>query len=92
MAKKVTFTLDDATIARLELTAERLRKPKSEVVREAIADYHEKAGRLSEAERRRLLAVLDEKLPAIRPRASKDIAAEVDAVRAARRAGGRGTR
>ncbi|MGH9458519.1 MAG: ribbon-helix-helix protein, CopG family, partial [Thermoanaerobaculia bacterium] len=49
MARKVTFTLDDATLERLATTAERLRKPKSAVVREAIADYHERAGRLGEA-------------------------------------------
>ncbi len=92
MAKKVTFSLDEATVERLAITAERLRKPKSEVVREAIAEYHDRAGRLSEAERRRFLAVLDQRLPAIRPRPAKDVAAEIESIRSARRAGGRGSR
>ena len=46
MATKVTFTLDDQTIRRLESAAERLRKPKSEIVREAIGEYRESIGRL----------------------------------------------
>ncbi|MCA1733354.1 MAG: ribbon-helix-helix protein, CopG family [Acidobacteria bacterium] len=92
MAKKVTFSLDEETLARLAATAERLRKPKSEVVREAIADYHDRAGRLSEAERRRLLGVLDQRLPALRPRPAKAVAGEIEAIRSARRAGGRGAR
>ena len=92
MAKKVTFTLDEPTIQRLETTAMRLGKPKSEVVREAIADYHEKAGRLGEAERRRLLAAFDQLVPAIRPRPARQVAAELDEIRNARRAGGRGSK
>jgi ribbon-helix-helix CopG family protein len=60
MAKiKVTFTLDEATVAKLSKTAERLAKPKSEVVRDAIHDFHAKSDRLSEAERLRMLRVLD---------------------------------
>jgi hypothetical protein len=92
MAKKVTFSLDDETLARLDATAARLRKPKSQVVREAVAEYHDRAGRLSEAERRRLLSVLDQRLPALRPRPAKQIAGEIEAIRTARRAGGRGAR
>lgn len=92
MAKKVTFTLDEPTIQRLETTALRLGKPKSEVVREAIAEYHEKAGRLGEAERRRLLAAFDQLVPAIRPRPPRQVAAELDEIRNARRAGGRGAK
>ncbi len=56
---KVTFTFDEATIARLNETARRLSKPKSEVVREAIEAYHTQSDRLSEAERERMLAFLD---------------------------------
>lgn len=58
MAIKVTFTLDEGTVTKLNRTAERLSKPKSEVVREAVAEYYEKAGRLSEAERTRMLSAL----------------------------------
>jgi metal-responsive CopG/Arc/MetJ family transcriptional regulator len=89
MVRKVTFTLDDQTIQRLGNAAERLKKPKSEVVREAIADYHQRIGRLSEAERLRLLKILDEMAsrPPTRPQAEVD--REIAEIRAARRTGGR---
>lgn len=56
---KVTFTLDEQTLRRLENSARRVNKPKSAVVREAIADYHARIGRLSEAERLRLMTAID---------------------------------
>lgn len=89
MVRKVTFTLDDQTIGRLQSASERLKKPKSEVVREAIADYHERAGKLSEAERLRLLKVLERirSSPPTRPQAEVD--REIAGIRAARRASGR---
>ncbi len=89
MVRKVTFTLDEQTIRRLQTAAERLKKPKSEVVREAIADYHERVGRLSEVERQRLLKVLDEIASKPATRAAADVRREIAEVRAARRAGGR---
>lgn len=58
MAVKVTFTLDEATIERLQQTAERLGKPKSEVVREAIRSYHAQKDRMSEAEREEKVRIL----------------------------------
>lgn len=90
--KKVTFTLDDSTLRKLETTAGRLQKAKSDVVREAIADYAERAGRLSEGERRRLLLALDHGLTAIAPRPASEVASEIEDVSKARRAGGRGAR
>ena len=45
---KVTFTFDQATVARLNNAAEH-RQPE-EIVREAIHDYHERIGKLSESE------------------------------------------
>ena len=53
---KRTFTFDEATSLRLDRTACRLSKPKSEVVREAIRVYSEHVGLLSEDERARMLA------------------------------------
>jgi hypothetical protein len=41
---KVTFSLDDATCARLERIAGRLAIPKSQVVREAIGSTNRSAG------------------------------------------------
>lgn len=57
---KVTFTLDEGTVARLGETARRLSKPKSEVVREAIDAYYVKSDRLTEEERLRALKFLEE--------------------------------
>jgi predicted DNA-binding protein len=88
-SRKVTFTLDAATILRLEQAAERSKKPKSEVVREAIRDYHERVGRVSEHERLRLLKAFDELVPAIPQRSASAVRNELQQVRLARRAGGR---
>jgi predicted transcriptional regulator len=86
---KMTFTLDDVTVARLRRSAERTAKPQSQIIREAIGDYADRLGRLSDAERRRMLEVFDALVPAIPLRPAKETAAEIRAVRAARRAGGR---
>lgn len=87
---KATFTLDPETVGRLAETAERLRRPKSAVVREAILDYSERAERLSERERRRLLERFDELVPRIPERGEAEVEEEIGALRAARRGGGRG--
>ncbi len=89
MAIKVTFTLDESTVARLNRTAERLAKPKSEVVREAIAEYDAKSDRLSEAERERMLRVLDEILASPSDRSQAGADREIAEIRRARRSGGR---
>ena len=87
----MTFTLDESTAARLDDTATSLRKPKSAIVREAILDYADRAGRLTETERRRLLGVFDEVVAAIPARAAGAVDDELAEVRRARRAGGRGS-
>ena len=89
---KVTFTLDEDTIARLRATAERLAKPKSQVVREAIRDFSDRAGRLSERERRRLLEAFDRLVPGIPARPLRDVERELADLRRARRTGGRRSR
>lgn len=89
-ATKVTFTLDEATIRRLQLAAEQLHVPKSQIIREAVADFHEGIGRLSEAERQRQLRVLRELAPTIPLRSDDDVKKEIAEIRAARRHGGRG--
>jgi hypothetical protein len=89
---KVTFTFDRATIDRLQEAAARLHIPKSAVVREAILEYHERIGRLSDAEKRRLLHAFDELVPRIPARAAADLDRELAAIRQARRSGGRKTR
>ena len=86
---KVTFTLDGDTIARLGATAERLAIPKSAVVREAIRDFSDRAGRLSERERRRLLEAFDRLVPGIPKHPLRDVERELAELRRARRAAGR---
>lgn len=86
---KVTFTFDQKTVDRLNQTAERLSMPKSQVVREAIEDFADRADRLSEKERRRLLRAFDELVPAIPDRPSAEMEAELAEIRRARRGGGR---
>jgi ribbon-helix-helix CopG family protein len=86
---KATFTLDDATVAELRRAAERLHKPQSHVVREAIKDYAARIGRLSEQERVRLLNVIDTMLPTLPRRSAKQVAAELRELRKVRRLPGR---
>jgi hypothetical protein len=88
---KATFTLDPEAVRALERTAERLRMSKSQVVREAIVEYGERAGRLSERERVRMLRVFDEMVPKIPKRPQEEVEAELAEIRAARRGGGRRT-
>ena len=86
---KMTFTLDDETVAALKQTAQRLARPRSAVVREAIREYGARAGRLSEDERRRMLHAIDVVVatPPTRPRAA--VERELADLRRARRGGGR---
>lgn len=86
---KMTFSLDERTVARLNQTAKRLRKAKSQVVREAIEEYAERVGRLSETERRRLLRAFDELVTAIPERPLAEGEREIADIRRARRDGGR---
>jgi len=89
---KMTFSLDEETVKRLEQASERLGKPKSEVVREAILEYSLRVDRLTEAERQRMLAALDDLLPKIPPRSDEEVDLELREIRAARRGGGRRTK
>lgn len=86
---KVTFSLDDETVAEIRRTAERLKKPQSQVVRDAVADYAARGDRLTERERVFKLAVLDQLMQTRPTRSAKDVDKELRAIRAARRAGGR---
>ena len=88
---KSTFTLDEPTVARLEAGAGQLAKPKSEIVREAIHDYADRIGMLSEKERVRMLRILDEMLPMVPERPIEEVEAELAEIRRARRGGGRRT-
>ena len=86
---KMTFTLDAETAAMLRKTSERLARPQSAIVREAICEYGARAGRLSEDERRRMLRSIDLLLAQPPTRSVAAVDRELRAVRVARRRGGR---
>jgi len=88
---KVTFTLDSETIQRLETASERLSRPKSQVIREAVQEYYDRMGRLSERERAEKLRVFDEMLPRVRSRSARSVSRELESIRRERRSGGRRT-
>ena len=86
---RVTFSLDDATVAQIRQTAARLRKAQSHVVRDAVADYAARSDRLSERERLHAMGVLERLRDAKPTRPATDVDKELRSIRAARRTGGR---
>jgi metal-responsive CopG/Arc/MetJ family transcriptional regulator len=82
---KVTFTLDDETVARLRRTASRLAKPQSYVVREAVREYEARSTKLSDEERTRMLAIVDRMIQAPPTRTTTEVNAELGEIRASRR-------
>jgi hypothetical protein len=86
---RVTFSLDEPTVEAIRRTAARLRRPQSQVVREAVAEYAARADRLSDRERREALAVLERLRQAEPTRPAAAVDAELEGIRTARRAGGR---
>lgn len=86
---RVTFSLDDTTVAQIKKTAARLRKAQSHVVRDAVAEYAARSDRLSESERQHTLAVLERLRRAAPTRPVAEVDAELRTQRATRRAGGR---
>ena len=82
---KVTYSLDDATVRRIRRAAERLGKPQSQVVREAVAEYDARTDRISEAERLRMLDVLDRWRKEHTPRSRESVEAELREIRLSRR-------
>jgi hypothetical protein len=86
---KVTFTLDDQTVSRLRQAAARLNRPQSQIVRDAVRDYADRVGRLSEHERLRMLSALDAIVKRKPTRSTADVDRELRELRAARQGGGR---
>jgi hypothetical protein len=89
---RITFSLDEATVAEIKRTAARLRRPQSQVVREAVAEYAARADRLTERERLRVLGNLERLREAKPTRSAAAVDREIRDVREARRAGGRAHR
>ena len=84
---KLTFSLDDESVRLLRSTAERRRKPQSQIVREAIAQYAAHEEMLSHADRERLLAAVRGigRRPPTRPAAEVD--RELTGIRRSRKSG-----
>lgn len=89
---KMTFTFDEQTAETLRRAASRLKKPQSAVVREAIRDYADRAGRLSDEERRHMLKLLDRMVARKPTRSQAEVDDEIAEIRAVRKTGGRRTR
>jgi hypothetical protein len=86
---RVTFSLDTATVERIRKTAARLRKPQSQVIREAVAEYASRSDRLSDSERLRVLGVLERLRTSSPTRGADAVDRELHDLRASRRQGGR---
>ena len=86
---KVTYSLDEATVRRIRRAADRLGKPQSHVVREAMADYAARTDRLSEIERLRMLEALERLRAEPVTRSPSSVDAELREIRASRREGWR---
>jgi predicted transcriptional regulator len=91
MERDYTVTLSDATIERIESTAETLGRSNGEVIEDAMAKYHEPPDRLTDAERQRMLKVLERIRNRPSPKTEEDVRREIEEIRAARRSGGRRT-
>ena len=84
---KMTFTLDETTVEILKRVADRLQKPQSHVLREAIRYYEPHAGQLNKEERKRRLELFDRVIAAIPSRPVSEVDRELREVRASRRSG-----
>jgi metal-responsive CopG/Arc/MetJ family transcriptional regulator len=86
---KVTFTLDDDTVAAIRTIAERKKKPRSLVIREAVAAYARQEDKLDDPERTRRLRVLDHLMAQPRTRPQAEVDNELREIRRVRRTGWR---
>lgn len=93
IVKKVTYTLDDDTVDRIEKAAARDRRPRSSVVREAVARYAAESERLGPEETRAQLRIVDAIADTPATRSARAVDAELRTLRESRRSGWRrGTR
>jgi|ETN07SMinimDraft_1059922.scaffolds.fasta_scaffold611938_1 predicted transcriptional regulator len=85
--KKVTYTLDDETVERIERTAARDQRPRSAVVREAVARYAAESGRLSPEDIREQLRIVDAIADMPPTRSARAVDTELRGLEASRRSG-----
>ena len=82
---KVTYTIDEETLARIRTTAARFKKPQSQIVREAVRHYAEHTDRLTGEERRERVQRIKAMMARPHTRTAKEVDAELAAIRASRR-------
>ena len=87
---KMTFTIDEDTAETLERIAQRVHRPKSQILREAIRHYEPHAGQLSPEERKKRVQLFDRLVARIPKRPAGEVDAELQGIRKSRRAGWRG--
>jgi predicted transcriptional regulator len=87
MTIKVTYTLDDETVAKIRLAATRANKPQSAIVREAVAHYAADPERPGHEDVRRKLRILDAILATPPTRTARAVDQELRELRKSRRAG-----
>ena len=85
--KKATYTLDDDTVERIHQAATRDQRPRSSVVREAVAQYAAHAERLSPEEIREQLRILDAIAETPPTRSARAVDTELRSLRDTRRSG-----
>jgi hypothetical protein len=86
---KMTFTVDQETADALRRLANRLNKPQSMVLREAIRHYEPHAGNLSDDERKRRVELFDRVIATIPKRPAAETDQELHSLRTSRRKGWR---
>jgi hypothetical protein len=86
---KVTFTLDEETVAAIKRIAQRLQRPQSAVIRAAIPFYEPHAGQLSAAERAQRVEVFDRLVARVPGKPAAEVDRELRSVRRSRTAGWR---
>jgi hypothetical protein len=85
---RATFTFDETTARFLADASTRLARPKSQIVREAVREYHSRPDRLSDSERIAMLKAFDQLRPAIKARPRADVRRELLEIRRSRKAAG----
>lgn len=83
-----TFTLDEESVRKLALTSSRLRRPKSQIVSEAINELGDRNDRLSERERSEKLHIINKFASEPPTRTQAEVDSELSEIREVRRLSG----
>ena len=86
---KMTFNFSEETAAHLKEAACRLKKTKTDIVREGIEDVYKKSDKMSDEERQRKIAILKEYAKKLPTRPPGEAAREIEEIRRSRRTGWR---